>query len=171
MNPQYFGLNEAIGKLVRVPADQSRIVAIAVALAVSAQAHLPSSNVANQLAYYGEQVHPFICEKISEVGEAVVFASKSALEYAQLFWKMRYTAAFPNRMLVDNAYQIDRLVATRGTAAIDITSLWAGGLLQLSEEMSKFMNTYRSEIMGIASRLAVILQPGSADEPAPPLEG
>jgi hypothetical protein len=167
MNPQYFGLNEAIGKLVRTPADQSRIVAIAVALAVSAQAHLPSSAVDNQLAYYGEQVHPFVCEKISEVGEAVVFASKSALDYAQLFWKMRYTAAFPNHMLVDNAYQIDRLIAMKASHSIDITSLWSGGLIQLSEEMSLFMNKYRAEIMGIASRVACILQVPRQDSEEP----
>jgi hypothetical protein len=171
MNPKYFGLNEAIGKLVKNPGDQSRIVAIAVALAVSAQAHLPSSDVENQLAYYGEQVHPFVCEKISEVGEAVVFASKSALDYAQLFWKMRYTAAFPNRMLVDNAYQIDRLIAAHASHSIDITSLWAGGLVQLSQEMSLFMNKYRAEIMGIASRVAVILQPPAADEADAPVAG
>jgi hypothetical protein len=167
MNPKFFGLNEAIGKLIKNPGDQSRIVAIAVALAVSSQAQLPSSSVDNQLAYYGEQVHPFVCEKISEVGEAVVFASKSALEYAQLFWKMRYTAAFPNHMLVDNAHQIDRLIATRGGHSLDITSLWSGGLIQLSEEMSQFMNKYRAEIMGVASRVAVLLQPAASgsDEP------
>jgi hypothetical protein len=166
MNPQYFGLNESIGRLVKVPADQGRIVAIAVALAASSQAHLPSSALENVAAFYGEQVHPFVSEKISEVGESVIMASKSALEYAQLFWKMRYTAAFPNRMLVDNAYQIDRLLSVRASNSIDITSLWAGGLIDLSEEMSQFMNKYRAEILGIASRVALILQPDESESGA-----
>src|SRR5438067_2294676 len=119
MNPKYFGVNEAIGKIVRAPGDQSRIVAIAVALATSSLAQLPSSDVKNFTAFYGEQVLPFVAEKISEMGEAIVFASKSALEYAQLFWKMRYTAAFPNRVLIDNAYQLERLLASRPNQSID----------------------------------------------------
>jgi hypothetical protein len=159
MNPKYFGLNEAIGRLVKVPADQGRIVAIAVALAASSQAHLPSSALSNVAAFYGEQVHQFVSEKISEVGESVIFASKLALDYAQLFWKMRYSAAFPTRVLVDNAYQIDRLISVRASSSMDITSLWSGGLMDLSEEMSQFMNRYRAEIMGVASRVALILQP------------
>lgn len=165
MDTKYFGLNETIGRLVKVPADQRRIVAIAVALAASAQGHLPSSDVNNPSAFYGEQVHPFVSEKISEVGESVMMASKSALEYVQLFWKMRYFAAFPTRMLVENAYQIDRLVSVRATHAIDITSLWAGGIIMISEEMSQFMNKYRAEIMAISSRVACILQPEEAASP------
>lgn len=158
MNPKYFGLNEAIGKLIKVPAVQGRIVAIAVALAAASQAHMPSSQLENPSAFYGEQVHGFVAEKISEVGESVIFASNLSLDYAQMFWKMRYTAAYPNRMLVDNAYQIDRLLSVRASTSLDITSIWSGGLLDVSEEMSQFMNTYRAEIMGVATRVALILQ-------------
>lgn len=166
MNPKYFGLNEAIGKIIKTPTDQSRVVAIAVALAASAQAHLPSSAVDNLPGFYADQVHAFVIEKISEVGEAVIFGSKQALDYAQQFWKMRYTAAFPNKVLVDNAYQMDQLLAVRGTQTIDITTLWAGGVVQLSEEMSNFMNKYRVEIMSIAARVAVLLQPAAEDADA-----
>ncbi len=158
MNPQYFGLNAEIGRLVKAPGDQSRIIALAVALAVSSLAHLPSSGVNNVPAFYGEQVHPFVCEKISEVGEAVVFASKNALEYAQLFWKMRYNAAFPANVLVDQANAIESLLFNNRVMP-DVSMLWAGGITMLSEEMALFITKYSREIMVVASRVAIILQP------------
>lgn len=157
MDAKFFGLNNRIGQLVKVPADQGRIVAIAVALATSSLAHLPSSALVDSSAFYGDQVHQFVSEKISEVGESVVFASKSALEYAQLFWKMRYNAAFPSGILATQSSLIERLAKTRAAQAMDITSLWAGGSVLLSEEMSLFMNKYHVEIIIIASQVSAIL--------------
>jgi hypothetical protein len=159
MDPKYFGLNETIGRTVKAPADQGRIVAIAVALAASAQAHLPSAQLENIPAFFAQQVLPVVSEKISEVNESVVFGAKSALEYTQVFWKMRYFAAWPAAYTQDSEYRLKYLLSQPAAKNMDITMLYSGGASQISDELSQFMNKYKVEIMLIASDVAMLLSP------------
>lgn len=159
MDPKFFGLNEKIGRIVKVPADQGRIVATAVALAAAAHARLPSSPVENVSVFYADQVHAVAMETISDMNESVVFAAKTALEYAQTFWKLRYYAAFPVQMVEMTDYRIEHLLKTRAPANMDLTTLWAGGMMEVSDELSSFMNKYRVEIATLAADLVKLLAP------------
>lgn len=161
MDPKFFGLNQKIGTLVKVPADQGRIVALAVAMASAAHSRLPSSPVENLLAFYGEQVHPVVMENISDVNESIVFAAKQALEYVQIFWKMRYYAAFPAQFVEATAFTVERQLQSRVTSQMDLTTIWTGGLLEISEELNKFMNTYRIEIATLAADITRLMAPAS----------
>jgi hypothetical protein len=105
-----------------------------------------------------------VSEKISEVNESVLFASKSALEYAMLFWNMRYYAAFPGEMTSRTLANLDSLLYSNSAKTMDITVLWAGGVALLSEEMSTFMNKYKIEIMMLAARTKSAIAPRAADE-------
>jgi hypothetical protein len=163
MNPQFFGLNEKIGRIIKVPADQSRIVSIAVAMAAAAHARLPSSQVENVSAFFAEQVFGTVSESISDLNESIVFGAKSALEYAQLFWKLRYYAAFPAHLVDNTAYAMDRLLFRKGLEQMDLTTIWAGGVLELSEEMNLFMNKYRTEIVTLAADLTRLMAPKAAN--------
>lgn len=164
MDPKFFGLNEKIGRIIKVPADQGRIVAIAVALAASAQARLPSSAVENVSAFYADQVFGVAAEKISELNETIVFAAKSALEYTQTFWKQRYYAAFPLQMAEQTAYRIETLMRSKAAANMDLCTLWSGGAVNVSEELNAFMNKYCAEIMILASDLCRLIAPPTLAE-------
>ena len=167
MNPKYIGLNEQIGKIIKAPGDQSRIVAIAAAFAASAQGHLPSSPVDNLLGYYSLQVFPSVAEKLSEIGESVVFGTKSALEYTQQFWQMRYYAAFPAKFADVFQHRMHMVMECKTTKSLDITSLLCGGQFIVSEEMSDFMNKYKVEISTIAMYIIGILLPDVEGQDSP----
>lgn len=158
MNPKYFGLNETIGKLVKAPADQGRIVAIAAAFAAAAQGHLPSSPVENVAGYYALQVFPMVAEKLSEVNESVVFGAKSALDYTQIFWQMRYYAAFPGKFADVFEFRLAASLDSSAAKMMDVMALLCGGQLLLSEEMSLFMNKYKNEITLISAKMLTVFK-------------
>lgn len=159
MNPRYFGLNQKIGQLIKNPADQGRIVAIAVAMAASANARLPSSPVISIPAFYGEQVFPVINETISEINESIIFAAKSAQDAAQKFWKMRYYAAFPAHMAHLTTSISDRSLDSRIVEKMDLLMVWCGGSFELAPELLDFMNKYRYEIGTLALDFTRFLAP------------
>jgi len=167
MNPKYIGLNEQIGKIIRAPGDQSRIVAIAAAFAASAQGHLPSSPVDNLLGYYSLQVYPSVAEKLSEVNESVIFGAKSALEYTQQFWQMRYYAAFPAKFADTFQHRMRMVMDSKATKSLDVSGLLCGGQFIISEEMSEFMNKYKAEIATIAMYMINILLPDVPGQDSP----
>lgn len=167
MNPKYFGLNATIGKVVKAPADQARIVAIAAAFAAAAQGQLPSSPVENVAGYYAQHVFPTVTEKLSEVNESVVFGAKSALDYTMIFWQMRYYAAFPGKFADVFEYRITASLDSSVVKTLDAMSLLCGGQMMLSEEMSMFMNKYKTEITLISAAMMTVLRYTAEDTSAP----
>lgn len=159
MDPKYFNFNQEIGKLVKSPADQGRIIAIAIALAAAANARLPSSPVRNLAMHYADQVFQDVTEKISEINESIVFSAKSAQEYVQVFWKMRYYAAFPIQMADANFYRMRDLVKSPAAHGMDLMTVWAGGVVELSEELNQFMSKFKAEIAILAATAAVMIAP------------
>lgn len=159
MNPKYFGLNEKIGQLIKVPADQGRIVAIAVAFSAITHARLPTSPVDNPQSFYAEQVLPSLMESLSDINENIVFASRMALDYGLIFWKLRYYAAFPGDFATDLEYRLRALLDGKAGRGMDINLIWAGGLAVVSDEMNQFMNRYKTEITLIAADLIRLLAP------------
>lgn len=175
MNPRHLELNSKILKLIKAPGDQSRIVATAVALAVSSTAPLPSSQVESLVEYYSGQVLPNAMLTISEFGETVVFASKTALEYTQTFWKMRYYAAHPASMLDNSfAWNIENMLNQGSVDNLNFGTLWNGGVKLVSTEMDAFMNQYKKEILILSAYIMTLLTEvaeASGDIPAGTING
>ena len=159
MDSKYFGLNATIGKLVKSPADQGRIVGIAAGLAAASQGQLPSSPVVNISAFYAQMVFPMVQEKLSDVNESIIFAAKSALEYAGLFWQMRYYAAFPAQLVDTYMYRLKSTLESNVGKGMDVSMLWCGGQVLISDEMSAFMNRYKVEITLINAEMIQAITP------------
>lgn len=161
MNPSYLELNAQILKVIKSPVDQGRIVAAAVAMAVSAKASLPSSPVASLAEYYGSQVLPAAMDTISGFGEGVVFATKTALENVQLFWKMRYYAAHPVCMMDrDMQFNIESMLNDTAVGGFNFSTLWSGGAKLVSTDQDAFFTKYKKEIMILAATVCVLLSAG-----------
>lgn len=152
MDSKYFGLNELIGRVVKAPGDQGRIVAVAMAMAVVAKAPLPSSPVDNMADYYAMNVHQDAAKIISEINESVIFASHTALECVNTFWKLRYYAAHPVTLWVNwkNAYYNPARAADGSSLEnMDTFTTFIGGAREISPDLMTFMNKYKCEIMDL----------------------
>ena len=144
-------LNNAIRTIVKTPADQGRIIAVAVAQAVAAKATLPSTEleVGSLAAYYTTNVQPMANEAIDCFGNATIFAQKTAAEYALIFWKMRYYAAHPASCPITLNSYYKSLECESAIAVYDFGTLMAGGSLLLTPELYALMNKYKAEILAL----------------------
>lgn len=155
MNPNYMSLNNAIARVVKSPVDQGRIVAVAVALAVSASATLPSSEVEDKASYFMGSVVATVRDQISELNEGVVFNAKQALEYAERFWMMRYTAAHP-MTLIDGGLRpmLNPLSQESGKVGnFDFMTCYMGGPRVLSTDLNAFINQYKVELLELVGEV------------------
>lgn len=160
MDPKFISLNQQIGKIVKSPADQGRIVATVFAMAAAAAAPLPSSQLDNVPAYFAAQVYPSASEAICNANESVVFGAKSAMEYMQIFWKMRYNAAFPasiwgydNNGMNISAYNL----AYRGHRGVDTIGAYLGAASEMSPEYYEFCNKFQNEIVALLPDVMFIM--------------
>jgi hypothetical protein len=159
MESKYISFNDQINRVVKTPVDQGRIVAMAVALAVSAKAMLPSSAVENTSDYFAANVSDFAKQTISELGEGVTFSSKTALEYVGQFWKMRYNAAHP-AVTLESAlrYQLASLALSGKESPYDFSMMWAGGEAAVSRDAAAFLEKFKIEILTLASSVYPLLE-------------
>jgi hypothetical protein len=153
VNSKYIRLNQKINQVVKAPGDQGKIVAMAVAFAVSALSALPSSPVDDLSQFYNLQVQQPAIVKISQIGEGVIFASKTALEYLSVFWKQRYYSAHPAVTMeaVHFPLAMNACVKEEARQAFDFATIMSGGLVTMSIETAKFLNKYKIEIATIAN--------------------
>lgn len=155
MNSTYIRLNQKINQIVKAPGDQGRIVAMAVAYAVSAQASIPSSPVDDVAQYFNTQVQQGAIVKISQLNEGVLFAAKSALEFVNVFWKQRYYSAHPSITIEASqfALSLHASVKEEERQAFDFSTIMSGGLVTMSIETAKFLNKYKLEIAILAGEM------------------
>jgi hypothetical protein len=73
---------------------RSRVVAAAVAVAISMSQSLPSGEVSHAGEYFTNQVMPAAQRIISEFNENLVFDTHAALMYTRQLWQLRYWSAF-----------------------------------------------------------------------------
>jgi len=74
---------------------RGRIVASAIALAVSQALPIPSFEVEDISAHYNTQVFEHARRYLNEINESVVFNTPDAAALTRQLWLMRYSAAFP----------------------------------------------------------------------------
>jgi hypothetical protein len=164
MDPKFISLNQEIGRVIKVPADQGRILATVFAMAAAAAAPLPSSPLDNIPAYFAAQVFPQATQQISEANESVIFSATSAVEYTKIFWKMRYNAAFPATLWLGedpNSSSNPMSMATynvkyRGHTDIDAISAYIGTCSEMSPEYFDFINKYKMEIINLLNTVMYI---------------
>lgn len=163
-----FAINQSIREIVKVPAEQGRIVAIAVAKAIAAKAMLPSAPIeaAGVPEYYANSIKPFVTEIISAIGEGTTFGMKSSAELASVFWKMRYNAVHPEQAFNQSYLFFASLEGIKALANYDIETIMAGGHILLPKETYEFMNKYRSEIVRLTAVLLSEVKLESANDNA-----
>lgn len=79
---------------------RSRVVAAAVAVAISMSQSLPSGEVNHAGEYFTNQVMPAAMRIISEFNESMVFDTHAALQYTRQLWQLRYWSAFQQMQAV-----------------------------------------------------------------------
>ena len=104
MKAQYLPLLEAADKSITDVNARARVLAVAIASAVSLTALLPSTAVESPSSFYITSVAERTRSMLSEFNENMVFDLQYALEAAQVLWMVRYGAAHPRPVaLVDCA--------------------------------------------------------------------
>ncbi|WP_233874743.1 hypothetical protein [Paraburkholderia adhaesiva] len=93
MKAQFVPFLTATNVQIRELENRSRIIATAVALAVSRVVSLPSAAVEAPGTHYNFTVLPEVQHHIGEFNEEVVFDVRLALAAAREFWMLRYHAA------------------------------------------------------------------------------
>jgi hypothetical protein len=93
MKSQFVSFLAATNAQINEIESRSRIVATAVALAVSRVVSLPSTAVEAPGTHYNFTVLPEVQRHIGEFNEEVVFDVRLALAAAREFWMLRYHAA------------------------------------------------------------------------------
>lgn len=105
MNSVFLPFSQAADRLISDPTVRGRVLAAAVAQALSRMAPLPSSPVDVPSNTYNLQVAPSIREMASLFNEHIVFDMRCVQDCAQTFWMVRYAAAHPaiGRLIYDPA--------------------------------------------------------------------
>jgi hypothetical protein len=85
---------------VQEPLHRGRVVAAAVALAITTSQSLPSSEVGHPNEYFTNHVMPAAMATISAFNEAMVFDTHAALGYVRQLWQLRYWSAFQQNQAV-----------------------------------------------------------------------
>lgn len=79
---------------VQEPLHRGRVMAAAIALAISMTQPLPSSEVGHPGEYFTNHVMPAAMEIISCFNENAVFDTHTTLAYVRQLWQLRYWSAF-----------------------------------------------------------------------------
>lgn len=98
MNTNYMALNGAIDCAVTDITKRARIIAIALAVALSKKAHLPTERVDNVMAFFDQNVMPDLAPILSSFNEEIIVDCAIVKETLQAMWMVRYNAAFPARL-------------------------------------------------------------------------
>lgn len=94
MNPIYSNFDKNASGYVEA-GSRAKVIALALALALSQIAIVPSSEVDNPSAHFNMQVMPAANDVMSNFNENMVFDCRAAIDYFRMFWLIRYTAAHP----------------------------------------------------------------------------
>jgi hypothetical protein len=99
MKTSYLHFTEAKYNSINNARDRSRVLAVAAGMAAAWAVSIPSAPVENLQQYYNLSTMPIIQTLIEETNENLVMEFEEAMEYALMFWRLRYIAAHPNATL------------------------------------------------------------------------
>jgi hypothetical protein len=113
--------------------DRSRVLAIAAGMAAARSVSIPSAPVENVQQYYNLSVMPIAQMLVEETNENLVMDFEEGMNYALMFWRLRYVAAHPNA-------QLDR------NTPYGFFDTLLGVNLYIDKDTHTFVNEYKMEI-------------------------
>lgn len=141
MKPYFNTFNAAADVAIRDKMQRTRIIALAVALALSNEATIPSSQVDSAASHFITVIRPATDVALSAFNENVIFDCKAACDHFRSFWLLRYTAAHPTSRslfsLADSFFE----------------SIFGVGSFMAPETVA-FLNAHKSEVLMVAMAAA-----------------
>lgn len=153
MNAMFSSFNRGADLSVKDSFQRSKIIAAALALAISNLACVPSTEVESAAAHFNTNVMPEVNRMVSLWNENMVFDYRACIEQTRSFWMLRYTAAHP----------ISRPVYSLDTNFFE-SAMGVGTFV--SAEMQKFLNENKTTILylgTIAAEVVHSIQQGQED--------
>lgn len=95
MNPSFIKVQEQAIQAVPNAAIRSKVLGLALGLAISRCLNLPSTAVENPHVYFTGQELPRVRNMVDAFNENVIVDCAGAVEAARSFWHLRYGAAHP----------------------------------------------------------------------------
>ena len=143
MNAIYIDFNTRADVLIKDNMARSKIIATAIALALSNLAAIPTSQVDSPAGHFLLQVSPQVRQIASAFGENMVIDARAVVEQTRQFWMLRYTAAHPiSRPMYSLEYGFFDCVSGVGT--------------HISPELHSFVNQFKIEILFLSTAAAEI---------------
>lgn len=143
MDTRYIPFTQAIDSIVKSAPDRSKIIAHALALALSRRLPLPSSENMDIDSYYTLQLLGTVRDTLSGFNEEVIFDLRCALELTRQFWMMRYSNVYPDMTWMD---------MQRGF--FDIVT---GATKFFSMDTTAFVNQYKLEVLELSTRATALM--------------
>lgn len=145
MKTQYLPLMQAADQLIIDATARSRVLALAIASAVSMTSPLPTSAVESPAEFYVGSVIQRVRSVLSEFNESVVFDLQYAVEQARVFWMIRYGAAHPAPV-------------ARLDDCCSLFEMQSGVPGCVSEDLHAFANAHKLTIARLIPTVLAILQ-------------
>lgn len=76
--------------------EQNKVIALALAMAISKIMVIPSAPVDDEMNYYDSNVLNTVQEAISQVNELALIDTRITLEFTRILWKARYRTLYPS---------------------------------------------------------------------------
>lgn len=92
MNLKFHLLNSMNTLLPAEPEARANVLAYGIGLALASLMPIPSAPQEDRDTYFNLQVRPLINAPLSEINECVVVKTREVIEYAKVFWSLRYLA-------------------------------------------------------------------------------
>lgn len=144
MKPIYFNFSKAADTAITDSTKRTKILAVALAVAASNLASLPTSQVDSPSNHFNMQVLSQVREAVAEFNENIVFDCKATLDYVRIFWMLRYTAAHPlTRPIYSLNFNFFESVMGVGTF--------------VSPELQCFVNEHKDQILYLSTIAAEII--------------
>lgn len=141
MKASYLNFNACAEAVVASIPDRSRIVsaALAIAVAYSPAAAIPSAPVTDPANYYQMSVQMAVERLVYAMNEGCIFDPKATMDLVRALWLVRYSTVHPHLMAGLYAQQhgfFDSLICAS---------------LFVSEETHCFLNEFKQQIFGLVA--------------------
>jgi hypothetical protein len=138
MNTLFIPFTQAAATVIKAPNDRSKIIAVAVAYAISRCLPMPTTEHGDPTTYFTSNLLQSTRDTVSLFNEEILFDTRIACDMARSFWMMRHAAAFPDQTPMYNT--------TYGffDSVVSVANFF-------SPEMHCFANQYKEEIFALAN--------------------
>lgn len=145
MKTQYLAFGQRADELIAQPLDKSRVLALAMGLAMGQHLPLPTSPVTSPESHYTVNCAAQAQRELSCMGENIIFNCQVALDFARSIWLMRYQVLHGCvNSLTPRQYGFFDTIAFVG--------------MYFSEDEHKFVNQYKEAVLQLSALACEYLQ-------------